>query len=172
MVETNPSNYYFAYGRNLSAECLEKRIGSDFDKVGVAILPDHRLTFDAGNIEWGTSSWANVRPDLNNKVYGYLYRFKESNLQFSLLDEYEGYFPSNPEGSAYLRETVTVILLPDFPDESSPQEIKAQIYSAGPGYVMDVPNPPEEYIDVIKTASKVYGFFEHNKPYLVPYLKD
>ncbi len=65
------SRFYFAYGANMSARQLAKRLRcSDVTalKRRAAVLPDYRLTFDKLSSSDPTIGYANIVPDPGDTV--------------------------------------------------------------------------------------------------------
>lgn len=69
--------------------------------MGEATLPNHKL-LNIGSFP------AIVPTNTERKVKGDVYRIDDPELVTGSLDRYEGYRPSDPENSLYLRQQITV----------------------------------------------------------------
>lgn len=77
--------FYFAYGSNVNITRLNERIGRVIS-FETFILPDYKLTFDAG-LNSSQTSFANIVKSKRNSVEGILYQIVPE--QASMLDRYE-----------------------------------------------------------------------------------
>ena len=92
---------YFAYGSNMSADRLKKRINSAC-KVGIGELKDYEIV--CNKISDDKSLKFNIEPSEGSQVYGVVYCVSESDLP--KLDEFEGALHGNKH---YIREMMTII---------------------------------------------------------------
>lgn len=74
--------WYFAYGANMDAQGLARRVGRNVLEGKRACLEGYRLVFNQ------RGGYASVVPHPSDKVWGVLYRLTETEL--SRLDQYEG----------------------------------------------------------------------------------
>lgn len=93
--------FYFAYGSNMALERLKSRVSSA-QKIGVAVLERHQLTFHKPSRKDGSGKCdALYTGNEDNKVFGVLYSIQPS--QLPELDKYEG------RGYGYERKNVEVL---------------------------------------------------------------
>lgn len=91
--------HYFAYGSNMSAPRLRRRVPSALI-VGVAVLQGHRLMFHKAGRDGSAKCDAAASLRLADRVHGVLYRMDPGHRP--RLDEAEGL------GEGYARKTVSV----------------------------------------------------------------
>ena len=137
---------YFAYGSNLDHEqmcsrCPESRV------VGLASLPDHRLTFPLYSDHWGGGA-AGVSHAHGSTVWGVLYELSDSDL--AALDRYEGWRGPGDHHNLYDRDMVTVELTrPD--DGSVPRRVRAYTYLAR---TLNPTPPSRRYLDAVLKGAR------------------
>lgn len=93
---------YFAYGSNMSADRLKKRINSAC-KVGTGELKNYKLVCNKTSKK-DESLKFNIECSEGSQVYGVVYCVSESD--FPELDEYEGAISGSKH---YIREMMTII---------------------------------------------------------------
>ncbi len=93
---------YFAYGSNMSADRLKKRINSAC-KVGIGELKDYKLVCNKTSKK-DESLKFNIECSEGSQVYGVVYCVSESDLPE--LDKFEGALHGNKH---YIREMMTII---------------------------------------------------------------
>jgi cation transport regulator ChaC len=78
--------YYFAYGSNMSAAQMRRRLG-EVRRLGGARLRDYTLVFDGvSRVNWPGSAVANIVPMPGGQVWGVLYQVED----LAALDRLEG----------------------------------------------------------------------------------
>ncbi|MEK7331485.1 MAG: gamma-glutamylcyclotransferase family protein [Candidatus Eisenbacteria bacterium] len=137
---------YFAYGSNLDPDqmrtrCPESRV------VGLAALPDHRLTFPLHSEGWGGGA-AGASHAHGSTVWGVLYELSESDL--ASLDRYEGWKGPGDHHNLYDRDLVTVVLT-RADDGSVPRRVRATTYFAR---TLNPTPPSRRYLDTILKGAR------------------
>ena len=137
---------YFAYGSNLDPQQMAQRCPGH-SVVGVAELPDHKLTFPLTSHDWG-GGVASVVETHSGSVWGVVYELSADDL--AALDGYEHFVGANNPHNLYDRVSTTVQLVrPE--DGSFPRRLRAWIYVAGPAN----PSPPSRrYLEAIVRGAK------------------
>ena len=137
---------YFAYGSNLDLEQMSARVPGVV-VVGLASLPDHRLTFPLYSEGWGGGT-AGVTHAHGATVWGVLYEVSEAGL--AALDTYEGWKGPGDHHNLYEREVVAVELTrPD--DGSVPRRVRAHTYLAR---TLNPSLPARRYLDTILKGAR------------------
>jgi gamma-glutamylcyclotransferase (GGCT)/AIG2-like uncharacterized protein YtfP len=137
---------YFAYGSNLDLDQMRLRVPG-VGVVGVAMLPDHRLTFPLFSEGWGGGA-AGVTHAHGQTVWGVLYEVSEEGL--AALDRYEGWKGAGDHHNLYERELVTVELTrPD--DGSVPRRVRATTYLAR---TLNPTPPARLYLDTVLRGAR------------------
>lgn len=128
------SQYYFAYGSNMSAEQMGLRVPHG-EHTGIGVLKDYRIGFTRRG-SYRSGGVASVVPALGSRVYGVVWRVTAPELE--MLDEEE-------DPSAYRRRPATISLLDG-------KRIPVHVYEAIPeGGVF----PPDRgYLDLIIAAAE------------------
>jgi gamma-glutamylcyclotransferase (GGCT)/AIG2-like uncharacterized protein YtfP len=140
-TSNRPDTLYFAYGSNMSEERIHARC-PDVSFFSIAELPNHRL--EVPRVSKGLNCGvAGVTPDLNDSVFGVLYKVTEDDL--ITLDRFEGV-----KVGAYFRKQIDVLL----PDGN---QVEATIYQSNP--MPETKLPSEEYLGHL-----IQGAQEHNLP--------
>jgi len=80
-------SWYFAYGSNMDAERMKKRVGRLPDRISGA-LRNWRLEFNKASKDVPGAGFANIAPCLGEGVEGVLYLLSDEELQE--LDRHEG----------------------------------------------------------------------------------
>jgi hypothetical protein len=137
---------YFAYGSNLDPDqmrtrCPESRV------VGLAALPDHRLTFPLHSESWGGGA-AGVSHAHGSTVWGVLYELSESDL--ASLDRHEGWKGPGDHHNLYDRELATVELT-RADDGSVPRRVRATTYFAR---TLNPTPPSRRYLDAVLKGAR------------------
>jgi gamma-glutamylcyclotransferase (GGCT)/AIG2-like uncharacterized protein YtfP len=137
---------YFAYGSNLDPEQMSRRCPGH-KVVGLAELPDHRLTFPLTSHDWG-GGVASVGVAHGESVWGMVFELGDADL--ATLDGYEGYVGPQDQHNVYDRETTSVQLV-RADDGSFPRRLRVWIYLARPSN----PSPPSRrYLDAILRGAR------------------
>jgi gamma-glutamylcyclotransferase (GGCT)/AIG2-like uncharacterized protein YtfP len=130
------SEYYFAYGSNMSQEQMQQRVpGADLH--GVAVLADHELVFNRRG-SYRDGGVAGLRAATGSRVFGIVWRVPGSALR--TLDELE-------DPAAYDRREVVVNLL-------NGQALTCHAYFARPQGLF---KPDPDYLEVLIGAAKEVG---------------
>ena len=110
--------------------------------VGLAVLPDHRLSFPLYSNYW-EGGVAGLLHAHGEKVWGVLCELSEKDL--AALDAHEGWQGPGNQHNLYERQTVTVELVrPE--DGSAPRRVRAATYYPR----VSNPSPPSRrYLDAI-----------------------
>jgi gamma-glutamylcyclotransferase (GGCT)/AIG2-like uncharacterized protein YtfP len=124
---TRSSVLYFAYGSNLDPEQMRSRCPGH-RTVGLARLPDHRLTFPLYSETWQGGA-AGLALAHGETVWGALYELTDDDL--AALDRYEGWKSEGHHHNLYDREKVSVELT-RADDGSVPGRKLAIVYLARP----------------------------------------
>jgi hypothetical protein len=77
--------YYFAYGSNMNNIKLYYRIGR-FVNNNNGILPNYKIIFNKKTSD-NKYTYANIKPSLNDSVYGKIYKLTKYELQMLDIDE-------------------------------------------------------------------------------------
>ena len=131
------THLYFAYGANMSADVLARRMRRDsatFNRRR-AVLADHRLVFDKVSSTDAAVGYANVVPAGGDLVEGILNEFDDRAL--AELDAIE-LVPHH-----YLRKQILVN------DSSSGTLVVAHIYTANPSWVRSGLKPLRSYLEIL-----------------------
>lgn len=137
---------YFAYGSNLDPDQMRERC-PDSQIVGLAVLPDHKLTFPLYSQRWGGGA-AGVTHEHGGTVWGALYELSESDL--ASLDRYEHWIGPGDHHNLYDRDLVTVELTrPD--DGSVPRRVRAITYFAR---TLNPTPPTRRYMDTVLKGAR------------------
>ena len=137
---------YFAYGSNLDPDQMRERCpGSHV--VGLAELPDHRLTFPLYSERWGGGA-AGVARAHGSTVWGALYELSETDL--AALDRFEGWKGAGDHHNLYDRELVTVALT-RADDGSVPRRVRAYTYFAR---TLNPTPPSRRYLDAVLKGAR------------------
>ncbi|MEM2057119.1 MAG: gamma-glutamylcyclotransferase family protein [Thermoproteota archaeon] len=123
--------WYFAYGSYMNPDRMKER-GVRFYKRIHAVLEGYRLEFNKLSSRNPMEGYANIIPNMSEKVEGILYEIEEEGLK--MLDRCEGY-PQH-----YCRMKVTVKL-----DDG--REIVAVTYIARPEKCRIGLKPTKEYLN-------------------------
>ncbi len=129
---------YFAYGANMDAEHLLKRVPGA-TPVGPGRLDGFRLAFDVYSTEWGGGA-ANLQLDEEGRVWGMLWDVPDA--QVGGLDAFQGH------PTFFRREEVAV--------EGSEEVVVALTYRVAHqegAYV----RPTDEYLQRLRSAIRVHG---------------
>jgi gamma-glutamylcyclotransferase (GGCT)/AIG2-like uncharacterized protein YtfP len=137
---------YFAYGSNLDPDQMRARC-PDCRTVGVASLPDHRLTFPLHFEPWGGGT-AGVAHAHGDTVWGVVYELSEADL--AALDSFEGWKGPGDHHNLYDRDLVTVVLT-RADDGSIPRRVRATTYFAR---TLNPMPPSRRYLDVILKGAR------------------
>jgi len=136
LCRTEPTRLYFAYGSNMDEDQMHERCPSA-EKVGVAVLRDHRLVFNRRG-SYRDGGVASVVPESGQRVYGVVWRIGAA--EFERLDETE-------DATAYRRRIVATYGL----DGSV---WRTQLYQAIP----EGEFPPDDaYVELLITAAEKAG---------------
>lgn len=137
---------YFAYGSNMDWGQMRERCRSA-RFVGIAVFPDHELTFPRKSLRLGCGV-AGVVADVGSKVWGVVYEIDE--LDVGPLDASEGYAPGRPKDrNSYTREERRVLL-----DGNDDRPLAVSIYVAEPQD--NPPLPSEEYKNLIVSGARFW----------------
>lgn len=127
------TQWYFAYGSNMSMQQMRKRTGSVPESL-VARLKGYRLAFrkyrDTEEV------YADILPDKTKEVIGVAYQCSDKALE--QLDIFEGV-----TGNCYRRENITIQL------EDSNEKITAVAYLGSLAFSEIESHPSQEYLDRI-----------------------
>jgi gamma-glutamylcyclotransferase (GGCT)/AIG2-like uncharacterized protein YtfP len=137
---------YFAYGSNLDPDQMRARC-PDCRTVGLASLPDHRLTFPLRFEPWGGGT-AGVAHAHGGTVWGAVYELSEADL--AALDEYEGWKGPGDHHNLYDRDLTTVVLT-RADDGSIPRRVRAYTYFAR---TLNPTPPSRRYLDTILKGAR------------------
>ncbi|RPF49470.1 cation transport regulator ChaC [Thermodesulfitimonas autotrophica] len=129
---------YFAYGSNMDAERMKKRVGRLPDRIPGA-LRNWRLEFNKASKNIPAVGFANIVPCLGKIVEGVLYLLSEEELQE--LDRYEGV------SHHYKRHQVSV------ERRDTGEVVAAVTYVANPNKVRDGLKPTREYIGYLLSGA-------------------
>jgi gamma-glutamylcyclotransferase len=127
------TQWYFAYGSNMSTQQMLKRTGS-VPESRVAHLDGYRIAFrkyrDTEEV------YADILPDKTKKVIGVAYRCSDKALE--QLDIFEGV-----AGNCYRRENISIELT------DSDEKVTAVAYLGSLAFSETESNPSQEYLDRI-----------------------
>jgi cation transport regulator ChaC len=145
MNNNQGTNYYFAYGRNMSKTALNERFKDkdcEIEKIIATrehgILYDYELLFNKKSSD-GKKSYANVQISKGNFVEGVLYHF-ETDEFIKCLDSCEGH-PIH-----YDKVTLNIC-------KKNNTYVEAFVYIANTNHLSDFLKPEKEYIDCLLEAS-------------------
>jgi gamma-glutamylcyclotransferase (GGCT)/AIG2-like uncharacterized protein YtfP len=139
---------YFAYGSNLDPDQMRARC-PDSRVVGLAELPDHRLTFPLYSERWGGGT-AGLAHAHGSSVWGALYELSDADL--AALDAFEGWKGPGDHHNLYDRELATVVLT-RADDGSIPRRVRAYTYFARS---LNPTAPSRRYLDTVLRGARYH----------------
>lgn len=137
---------YFAYGSNLDPEQMSARCPGH-RTIGLARLPDHRLTFPLYSETW-QGGVAGLSLAHGETVWGVLYELTDEDL--AALDRYEGWRAAGDRHNLYDRDKLTVELV-RADDGSEPRRVRALAYLARPVHPAA---PSRRYMDTLLRGAR------------------
>jgi gamma-glutamylcyclotransferase (GGCT)/AIG2-like uncharacterized protein YtfP len=102
--------WYFAYGSNMDAKRMKKRVGDYVTRIRAA-LKNYELVFNVKNEKQAGAGFANIEQKNGQVVEGALYLISFEQLE--KLDRYEG-VPNHYRRNQYGEQKVDVYLVNDF----------------------------------------------------------